>query len=55
MRLLQAEIRRKLYQNKKDEPQNDSHPWFKEMEQKLEDWKTSSPSNDGGSGLDISW
>jgi hypothetical protein len=43
MRLLQAEIRRVLYQKKRPEPKNEEHPWYDEMEQKLKDWVDASP------------
>lgn len=43
MRLLQADIRRVLYQAKRPEPQNEEHPWYKEMEQKLQEWLDASP------------
>lgn len=56
MRLLQLEIRKKLYQRKKAEPKNDSHPWFHEMYRKLEDWRDASPLEEaGGTGLDKAW
>lgn len=44
MRLLQAEIRRVLYQRKRAEPKNDSHLWFKQMEEKLRAWCDASPA-----------
>ncbi|KAI9738924.1 MAG: hypothetical protein M1818_005238 [Claussenomyces sp. TS43310] len=43
MRLLQAEIRRVLYQRKRSEPKNEEHPWYFLMEQKLLDWLNASP------------
>jgi hypothetical protein len=43
MRLLQAEIRRMLYLRKRSEPQNEDHPWYAEMMQKLRDWVDRSP------------
>ncbi|KFY24183.1 hypothetical protein V491_02255 [Pseudogymnoascus sp. VKM F-3775] len=43
MRLLQAEIRRVLYQRKRSEPKNDSHPWFCQMEEKLQSWLDAAP------------
>ena len=43
MRLLQAEIRRVLYQKKRPEPKSEEHPWFSQMEQKLKDWVDASP------------
>lgn len=55
MRLLQAEMRRKLYLNKREEPKDDQDPWFLNMERKLEDWRLSSPRNDEGSGLSEKW
>jgi hypothetical protein len=45
MRLLQAEIRRVLYQRKRPEPKSEDHPWFVEMEQKILDWLEASPPN----------
>ncbi|KAK4222237.1 fungal-specific transcription factor domain-containing protein [Podospora fimiseda] len=44
MRILQAEIRRVLYEKKRDEPTHDRHPWFSEMEQKMEKWRDDCPS-----------
>ncbi|KAI9839893.1 MAG: hypothetical protein M1819_000085 [Sarea resinae] len=55
MRLLQLEIRRMLYQRKREEPKDDSHPWFIEMEEKLERWRYANPTNDEGSGLSATW
>lgn len=55
MRLLQLEIRRKLYQRKRSDPKNDQDPWFFEMEQKLIAWRDTSPEMDGGSGLTKTW
>ncbi|UPX18688.1 uncharacterized protein EKO05_0008980 [Ascochyta rabiei] len=55
MRLLQLEIRKKLYQRKTDEPQDDQHPWFAEMQNKIEAWRDTSPDMDGGSGLNKVW
>ena len=55
MRLLQAEIRRKLYLKKRPEPQSDQDPWFQDMQAKLEEWLISGPSNDEGSGLSETW
>jgi hypothetical protein len=43
MRLLQAEIRRVLYEKKRPEPRHESHPWFTQMDQKMEEWRDSSP------------
>ncbi|KAI9827514.1 MAG: hypothetical protein M1832_004864 [Thelocarpon impressellum] len=55
MRLLQAEIRRKLYQKKRDTPKDDSDPWFPTMEAKVEHWRSSSPYNAEGSGHSNAW
>lgn len=55
MRLLQAEIRRKLYLKKRSLPKDDQDLWFQMMYQKLEDWLSSTPSNDEGSGFNESW
>jgi hypothetical protein len=43
MRLLQAEIRRVLYQRKRPEPKTEDHPWFPQMENKLNSWLEASP------------
>lgn len=55
MRMLQLEIRRKLYQRKRREPKNDQDPWFAEMQQKMMAWRDTSPEMDGGSGLNKVW
>lgn len=55
MRLLQLEIRRTLYLNKRDAPVSDNDPWFHQMEDKMERWVTSCPKHDGGSGLGETW
>jgi hypothetical protein len=55
MRLFQSEIRHKLYLKKQPFPTNDQDPWFKQMEAKLDDWVSSSPRNDEGSGLSEDW
>ena len=55
MRLLQLEIRRKLYQQKRPHPQDDKDPWFQQMEAKLIEWRDSSPEMDAGSGLNKVW
>lgn len=46
MRLLQAEIRRVLYQKKRGQPCDDSDVWFIEMEHKLDSWRDKSPQFD---------
>jgi Fungal specific transcription factor domain len=55
MRLLQAEIRRTLYLKRREAPLDDQDPWFAQMLTKLDDWVTSCPKNDGGSGLSEKW
>lgn len=55
MRLLQAEIRRKLYLKKRLEPRSDQDQWFVAMEKKLSDWRANVPKNDEGSGLSETW
>lgn len=55
MRLLQLEIRRKLYQKKRAEPKSDSDPWFIRMDAKLAAWRDAAPSQDEGAGLDKIW
>ncbi|KAK4560529.1 hypothetical protein LTR86_005726 [Recurvomyces mirabilis] len=56
MRLLQLEIRRKLYQIKRPKPADDRDPWFHQMDAKLCAWRDASPNNnDEGIGLDKVW
>jgi Fungal specific transcription factor domain len=55
MRLLQAEIRRTLYLNKRDRPLDDQDPWFSNMQKKLDEWVATCPKNDEGSGLSEAW
>ncbi|KAF2795042.1 hypothetical protein K505DRAFT_348880 [Melanomma pulvis-pyrius CBS 109.77] len=55
MRMLQLEIRRKLYQRKRSEPKDDQDPWFAEMQNKMCAWRDTSPEMDGGSGLNKVW
>ncbi|KAK4977341.1 hypothetical protein LTR66_010774 [Elasticomyces elasticus] len=55
MRLLQLEIRRKLYQKKRPSPNNDQDPWFHQMNAKLETWRDASPNADEDVGLDKKW
>ena len=55
MRLLQAEIRRMLYLKKRETPQSDQDPWFLKMQGKIDDWVTSCPKNDEGSGFSEIW
>ena len=55
MRLLQLEMRRKLYLKKRPEPKDDQDPWFTEMQTKMEAWRDTSPEMDAGSGLNKVW
>ena len=55
MRLHQAEIRRKLYLKKRPEPKDDQDKWFREMDERLQDWLDSCPKDDEGSGLSETW
>lgn len=45
MRILQAEVRRTLYERKKVEPRGDGSPWFKHMEAKLKEWLDTTPES----------
>jgi type II secretory pathway pseudopilin PulG len=55
MRMLQLEIRRKLYQKKRATPKDDKDMWFLQMNAKLESWRDASPTKDEGSGLNKVW
>ncbi|KAM5463021.1 hypothetical protein MauCBS54593_007680 [Microsporum audouinii] len=55
MRLLQAEIRRKLYLCKRPTPLDDRDPWFTQMLDKMDRWVESCPKNDEGSGFSQLW
>lgn len=55
MRLLQAQIRRKLYLKKRPEPKTDKDPWVLVMDAKLKDWLSQCPKDDKGSGLSELW
>lgn len=55
MRLLQAEIRRKLYLRKRPTPVDDQDPWFAEILGKVDHWVASCPKNDEGSGFSQEW
>lgn len=55
MRLLQLEIRRTLYLQKRPTPTSDADEWFQSMERKMEKWASSSPIDDAGSGFSKSW
>lgn len=41
---LQAEIRRTLYEKKRPEPTNDSHPWYESFTKRLQEWRDSAPT-----------
>ncbi len=45
MRMLQAEIRRTLYERKKPEPKNDMSPWFQQMEKSVQEWMDACPDS----------
>lgn len=45
MRLLQAEIRRVLYQRKRAEPKDTNHPWYSGMTRRMEEWKDMAPGS----------
>lgn len=55
MRLLQLEVRRKLYLNKRPTPKDDQDPWFKEFMVRLDAWRDASPETDAGTGLNKVW
>ncbi|KAF4556915.1 Fungal specific transcription factor domain-containing protein 60 [Elsinoe fawcettii] len=55
MRLLQLEIRRKLYLKKRATPKDDQDPWFQDMLRKMDEWRDKAPENDQGIGLDKAW
>ena len=55
MRLLQLEIRRKLYQKRQPTPVDDQDPWFKQMEKKLADWRDITPPDETMAGLSKTW
>jgi len=55
MRLLQAEIRRKLYLKKRESPLTDQDPWFQSMLSRIDSWVRDTPKNDEGSGLSPAW
>jgi Fungal specific transcription factor domain len=55
MRLLQLEIRRKLYQRKRPEPKDENDPWFIDMERRLMEWRDVTPDTEAGKGLDKAW
>lgn len=55
MRLLQLEVRRALYLNRRETPVDDQDPWFSYMSDKIDQWMESCPRNDDGTGLNVKW
>ncbi|KAB8339200.1 hypothetical protein FH972_022134 [Carpinus fangiana] len=55
MRMLQLEIRRTLYQRKRDTPTSDKDPWFQQIKSKMDQWRDASPNNDQDSGFNKTW
>ncbi|KAF7712138.1 Fungal Zn(2)-Cys(6) binuclear cluster domain-containing protein [Penicillium ucsense] len=55
MRILQLEVRRMLYLNRRDTPTHDQDPWFQHMLAKVDHWVETCPKNDDGSGLNVKW
>lgn len=55
MRMLQLEIRRTLYQKKRETPKSDDDPWFQQMKAKMDQWRDASPNNDQESGFSRTW
>ncbi|KAJ6129766.1 hypothetical protein N7512_002546 [Penicillium capsulatum] len=55
MRLLQLEVRRALYLNRRETPVHDQDPWFTHMSAKIDHWMDTCPKNDDGSGLNVKW
>lgn len=45
MRMCQAEIRRSLYEKKRPEPKDDSHPWYAKVEKMNQEWLDASPES----------
>ena len=45
MRMVQAEIRRVLYESPGRGPVDDSDPWFVEMEQRIQEWHDGAPKD----------
>ncbi|KAJ6788016.1 hypothetical protein PWT90_01128 [Aphanocladium album] len=43
LRSLSCEIRRTLYERKRPEPVNDTHPWFQSMDKRLDEWVKTRP------------
>lgn len=45
LRMCQAEIRRSLYERKRPQPTNDSHPWYEHMEKRMKEWLDTTPEH----------
>lgn len=43
MRMIQAEIQRVLYETSRNGPSDDSHPWFANIEQRIQSWLDGAP------------
>lgn len=43
LRMCQAEIRRTLYEKKRPEPKDDTHPWYERIEKRMKEWLDASP------------
>ncbi|KJZ78351.1 hypothetical protein HIM_02389 [Hirsutella minnesotensis 3608] len=44
-RQFQSEIRRILYERKRAEPQDDTHPWYGSLEKQMKEWLDASPDS----------
>lgn len=55
MRLLQLEVRRALYLNRRETPVHDQDPWFAHMSAKIDHWIDTCPKHDDGSGMNVKW
>jgi hypothetical protein len=45
MRMVQAEIRRILYEKKRSEPKDETNPWFDKMDRMIQQWLDDSPKD----------
>ncbi|OAR00137.1 hypothetical protein LLEC1_07146, partial [Akanthomyces lecanii] len=43
LRAIECEIRRTLYERKRPEPVNDTHPWYQSIDKRLDEWVKSRP------------
>lgn len=55
MRWLQLEIRHTLYLKKRPTPLDDHDPWFRQMDEKVENWMTNYPKPEDGNGFPEEW